>query len=386
MVDTSGIRTDWQNVSEADWQVNNAKAQANRITAEPLNALGQAIIDLSDEVGGGGGGGVTDHGALTGLADDDHPQYLTQLRGDNRYYTKAQTDGLYMPQGGVILADVAHTKTASQNRTALIAAINAAQAVGGTVLLPPVPAGQWILLDGPCPITAGGISVRGAGIRQTRIRQTAWIEPIFDVRAPDVEISNMTCEQGPYGTIDASQFRGEPRTSYNSAVWAGADRVDVHDMRVVNFVSGVHFAAWDVAVGAVRTPLKDCSAHRIQCVSVVFGLLAVGVDGFDWSEITGSYSINGTSTPPHLVYFSDFIGGVSIDNSAGKGGSSRADGGTGSSAYQFKVVCESLIGDVHARGCAGFLYALNCADVTFTALRRSEEHTSELQSRENLVC
>lgn len=25
---------------------------------------------------GGGGGGVSDHGALTGLADDDHPQYL----------------------------------------------------------------------------------------------------------------------------------------------------------------------------------------------------------------------------------------------------------------------------------------------------------------------
>ena len=25
---------------------------------------------------GGGGGGVTDHGALSGLADDDHPQYL----------------------------------------------------------------------------------------------------------------------------------------------------------------------------------------------------------------------------------------------------------------------------------------------------------------------
>jgi hypothetical protein len=24
----------------------------------------------------GGGGGVTDHGALTGLTDDDHPQYL----------------------------------------------------------------------------------------------------------------------------------------------------------------------------------------------------------------------------------------------------------------------------------------------------------------------
>lgn len=29
---------------------------------------------------GGGGGGVTAHGALTGLGNDDHPQYL--LRSD----------------------------------------------------------------------------------------------------------------------------------------------------------------------------------------------------------------------------------------------------------------------------------------------------------------
>lgn len=35
--------------------------------------------------GGGGGGGVTDHGALTGLADDDHPHYLNEARGDARY-------------------------------------------------------------------------------------------------------------------------------------------------------------------------------------------------------------------------------------------------------------------------------------------------------------
>jgi hypothetical protein len=33
----------------------------------------------------GGGGGVTDHDMLTGLADDDHQQYLTASRGDARY-------------------------------------------------------------------------------------------------------------------------------------------------------------------------------------------------------------------------------------------------------------------------------------------------------------
>lgn len=30
--------------------------------------------------------GVTDHGALTGLGDDDHPQYLTQAEADARYW------------------------------------------------------------------------------------------------------------------------------------------------------------------------------------------------------------------------------------------------------------------------------------------------------------
>lgn len=34
---------------------------------------------------GGGGGGVTDHGALTGLGDDDHTQYHNDTRGDARY-------------------------------------------------------------------------------------------------------------------------------------------------------------------------------------------------------------------------------------------------------------------------------------------------------------
>jgi hypothetical protein len=35
---------------------------------------------------------VTDHGALTGLSDDDHPQYHNDARGDARYYTKTQVD------------------------------------------------------------------------------------------------------------------------------------------------------------------------------------------------------------------------------------------------------------------------------------------------------
>ena len=43
----------------------------------------------------GGGGGTSDHGALTGLADDDHTQYHTDARGDARYalIAKGVTNG-----------------------------------------------------------------------------------------------------------------------------------------------------------------------------------------------------------------------------------------------------------------------------------------------------
>lgn len=62
------------------------KTQSDSIT-DPLDSR---ITDLEESPGGGGG--VTDHGDLTGLSDDDHTQYHTDARGDARYYTKAQVD------------------------------------------------------------------------------------------------------------------------------------------------------------------------------------------------------------------------------------------------------------------------------------------------------
>jgi len=41
-----------------------------------------ALNRLSTHTHAGGGGGVTDHGALTGLGDDDHTQYLNNTRHD----------------------------------------------------------------------------------------------------------------------------------------------------------------------------------------------------------------------------------------------------------------------------------------------------------------
>jgi hypothetical protein len=42
-------------------------------------------------------GGITDHGDLAGLADDDHPQYHTDTRGDARYVSKSRVQSVVTP-------------------------------------------------------------------------------------------------------------------------------------------------------------------------------------------------------------------------------------------------------------------------------------------------
>jgi hypothetical protein len=44
---------------------------------------------------------VNDHGSLSGLGDDDHPQYHNDARGDARYYVQATVDGLLLLKSNV---------------------------------------------------------------------------------------------------------------------------------------------------------------------------------------------------------------------------------------------------------------------------------------------
>lgn len=66
------------------------------------------------------GGGVTDHGALIGLGDDDHTQYHNDTRGDVRYYTQSQSNTLLAGKSNVghghVVADVTDYTTATDTR------------------------------------------------------------------------------------------------------------------------------------------------------------------------------------------------------------------------------------------------------------------------------
>ena len=91
--------------------------------------------------GAGGGGGSSDHGALTGLADDDHPQYHDDARGDVRYYTRPQADTLL---GGK--ADSAHTHSIADT-TGLQTALDGKAAASHAHVTGDVPGLQGLLDD-----------------------------------------------------------------------------------------------------------------------------------------------------------------------------------------------------------------------------------------------
>ncbi len=87
----------------------------DQIIIEPT--AGVILVEVDDAAAGAvlipigvpGPAGTTDHGALTGLGDDDHPQYHTDARGDARYSLTGHTHaGVYDPAGTAATLDAAH--------------------------------------------------------------------------------------------------------------------------------------------------------------------------------------------------------------------------------------------------------------------------------------
>lgn len=83
--------------SATSFDLNDYLLKAGGTMTGQLILSGDAVDDLeavTKQQLDAAAGGVSDHGGLTGLTDDDHTQYHTDARGDARYYTQAQVDAL----------------------------------------------------------------------------------------------------------------------------------------------------------------------------------------------------------------------------------------------------------------------------------------------------
>lgn len=100
----------------------------------------QAWAQHNSNTGPGGPGGASDHGALTGLADDDHPQYHTDARGDARYDAIGAAAGAVSAHAA---APSAHSISGVDGLTAALALLAplASPALTGTPTAPTALAG-----------------------------------------------------------------------------------------------------------------------------------------------------------------------------------------------------------------------------------------------------
>ena len=86
--------------------------------------------------GSGSEGGVSDHGSLSGLADDDHPQYHNDARGDLRYSLVDHTHSAAAvgaePAGAVATHDALATAHAALQGTVVPPAVSMTSGAVGT--------------------------------------------------------------------------------------------------------------------------------------------------------------------------------------------------------------------------------------------------------------
>lgn len=103
-----------------------ATKQATLVSGTNIKTVNGTSLLGSGDLVVSGGGGVTDHGALTGLADDDHTQYHTDARGDARYSQLGHSHAI---------ADVTSLQTTLDGKQATLVSGTNIKTVGGTSLL-----------------------------------------------------------------------------------------------------------------------------------------------------------------------------------------------------------------------------------------------------------
>lgn len=142
--------------------------------------------------------GVSDHGDLTGLADDDHPQYLNQTRGDARYpLASAMTTALAGKE------PVREAATLAEIEAGLIETIKSlSPAVLKAAILSLAPGGSS--LDLPLSIENGGTGAEDASAARLSLGVDEVIPAVAQIVKLNVTSSASTSWAGQYIDIDAS--------------------------------------------------------------------------------------------------------------------------------------------------------------------------------------
>ena len=260
----------------------------------------------------------------------------------------------------IFLADkgVSHTNTAANNTALISAAITEAGLTNRPIQFPYVPDGQYIDINNEF-IISKSIEIKGFG-DNTRIRQLTFPKGIFIVQADNATISGFNFFGVPFDAVGM----GSEHVGY-CGVWVRASQVKVSNIRCDGLSTVIRVSS-DINTGSYA---ENVTVENIYCKNVVFALLYAATNNLNFKNIVGHYKLmTGVSTPPHLVYSSEYSYNLTLRNLNTKGSDCYSQNGEYSNAYQIKETVDGYFKNLAANNSVGILNVMSCERVTFDGI------------------
>ena len=167
-------------------------------------------------------------------------------------------------------------------------------------------------------VIPSGKKVSGAGISQTNIYLATLGIPAFDllnVERGEVEKLSiiLDIENKSFETLPKKPFRGNRAMTGIAGIWANGSYNQFHDLKIVNFQSGIRLSPFSEKMG-----LKESYGNVLSNLELLdndFGIIGSGQSNLKISNIKGNYTKTaGNEAPPHLIYISGVNRGVENNN------------------------------------------------------------------------
>lgn len=246
-------------------------------------------------VGGTGEGGVSDHGVLTGLLDDDHTQYHTNARGDARYSLLAHTHDFVTSYNDLTDKPILGTMSTANSGT-------------GIGQHPPLVdvgvCSDTQYTDQPTCTTGGGVWTAAAG----------WRIPGADFPAGGLTVDGVAVTPGTaaWDTLSGkpSEFQPVAHEHAQADITGLVARLDAMDAQIAALDANLSLAGFPsltidqtgtVAFTAATTTLTGTATDSGSITALEYQ-----IDGGAWSNITPltspwSQDIAGASLTPNVA-------------------------------------------------------------------------------------
>ena len=303
---------------------------------------------------GGGGGGVTDHGALTGLADDDHPQYALADGTRGTFATTAQgakADTAVQPAGLTAgLASKVEKSSlplnvkdygavgdgATDDRAAFVSAIADAVSTGRSLYVPYCSSGYY--WSSAIPVTADRLSIESDGAfivrKSADAVANAYALSVSQMSRKTTTVTANITEQDEYVTVASTTG-----LSVGQVIKITTDEVYTQ----IGATAGYYYKGWMAKVSEIVSGTQVKTFEKAPYDFAVGGY-TVTADFYDRGDININLNIKWTGTvgafDVSAMVFTN-CNNLTVTSDLIEGNSSS--GITLTSCYNANIVCKEML-------------------------------------------